>query len=151
MLDAWDELGTDAVYLLQVALQTEAEAQHAEIEEDTGGYKQSCNCIQPTTLEGTCMGSDCNDGILVYLHQHIVVASCRQVFYGHLQHVGQMLDGVIVTRTEEHLDGTGPAEQVVCLLVSCNLPVDVTQHLGIQYILRILDDNLLALDVALHT
>ena len=108
-------------------MQTEAEPDHAQVEEHAHGQHQTCDGVQPAALEGSGMSFRCDDGILVDVYQHVLVASGRQVLNGLFQYLRDMLYGMVVARTEEYLDGTGPAQQVVYLRVVAYLRIDTTQ------------------------
>ena len=62
-----------------------------------------------------------------------------------------MLDLLVVTFVEEHLDGVRPAQQLVVLAVDRDLPVDIGQQFGVDPVFRLFYDHLLAVDMALLT
>ena len=95
------------------------------------------------------MGGCGDNRVVVELCKYLPVACIRQVLNYHLERMVDTLDLLIVTSMEEYLDRIRPVQQIMVLAVSLNLLGDILQHDCIHLVLRIFNDNLLAVDVAL--
>ena len=70
------------------------------------------------------MGMGGNDGVVVEVTQDISVSGIRQVLDCLFQFVADTSDGLVVTRSEEHLNRIGQVQQLVLCAVLRDLLTD---------------------------
>ena len=68
-----------------------------------------------------------HDGVVVQRTQYLRILGVRQVVNDVLQFLYDMLDGLVVARTEKHVYGVGQMQQLVLLAVLLNLLADLQQ------------------------
>ena len=97
------------------------------------------------------MGVGRHDRIVVQLCQYQLVLRIAQVLDGLLQPFVDLLDFLVVTGMEEHIDWIRPAQQLVMLVITQDVVIDDSQPLCIKAIVWIFDDDLLTVDVSFRS
>ena len=88
-------------------------------------------------------------GVVVQVAQYLCVLGVGQVVDNIFQLTHNLLDGLVVARTEEYVDGVRQMQQLVLLAVLLDLLADLQQVVRVECVDRILDNHLLAIDVAM--
>ena len=92
---------------LQVFVQADTEAPHAEIEEQSQRHDDKGHDVEPPPLKRPGVRLDGQHGIVGEMRDDVFVACVAQVFYHRLELVADTLNLIVRLVFEEHLDDIG--------------------------------------------
>ena len=115
------------------------------------GHDDEGRNVEPFALEGPGVGLHRDHGVVVQLGQYHLVLGVRKVFYHVLHFLADDFDAVVGLIAEENVDEPGKSLQFVVVGILCNVVVDDgLQPGGVGGVVGVVDDDLLAEDVALQ-